>query len=306
MTEDLEQRIRRAVHDVGLAEVAQPDHVLRRAGQRARARERNRKFALGGTTFVAVAVAVVGIAVVSGRDTRQEGTSAETGVVSTVTAATPISPAVSPTTPPAADSRWRPIAAHPDGIGWDVAATWIGDRAFVLGNQAYTYDPSDDSWSALAPLPETWTPLDGCSATPASCVGEPIGENPNGFGLIEPIVVWTGEKVLVLGGDLPAQEASDEVPDCEGRGACYPNLVLGANFGYVPAADTWQLLAAPPWFVNARSPHVWTGSELLVWPWDVDGNADPAYAYDPAANTWRQLPTVPVAPRQNAASVWTG
>lgn len=95
MTEDLEQRIRRAVHDVDLAEVAQPDDVLRRAGRRAHARERNRKLALGGTTFVAVAVAVVGIAAVSGRDTLQDDTSARTGVVSTLaapTAATVTSP----------------------------------------------------------------------------------------------------------------------------------------------------------------------------------------------------------------------
>ena len=53
---------------------------------------------------------------------------------------------------------------------------------------------------------------------------------------------------------------------------------------------------------------MWTGTEVLVWPWDGGGTTMPItpIAYDPATDTWRELPQPPVERRQQAATVWTG
>jgi hypothetical protein len=308
MTEQLEQRIRRAVQTVDRVDVGQTYKVFDRASRRLRRRERNRKMAVGGATVCILALVVVGVAAISVRDVAPPNDTAGTAVASVTATTSPLvdsTVAVPSTSAPAEKPRWRPIAAHPDGIGWDGAAVWMGEEAFVLGERAYAYDPATDAWRALAAFPESWTPTDDCSDTPEACFGDGIGENEIGYGLVDPIVVWTGDKVLVMGGDQPAATATESASTCEGVG-CYPNLAISTNVAYVPAIDRWQMLAVPPWFVNARSPHAWTGRELLVWPWDVDGSPDPAYAFDPTANTWRRLPDVPISPRQNAATVWTG
>jgi hypothetical protein len=97
--------------------------------------------------------------------------------------------------------------------------------------------------------------------------------------------------MLVLGGDLP-----------DG------SLLVSYGHAYDPAADAWRVMATPPGFVNSRSPWVWNGTELLVWPWDAgDSTIDVTpLAYDPAADEWRQLAEPPVQRRQQAASVWSG
>ena len=87
------------------------------------------------------------------------------------------------------------------------------------------------------------------------------------------------------------------------------SLLVSYGEAYDPAADTWRYTQSPPiGFVSDRSPWVWTGDELLVWPWDGDGQsmAITPIAYDPAADTWRELPEPPIERRQQAASVWTG
>jgi hypothetical protein len=105
-------------------------------------------------------------------------------------------------------------------------------------------------------------------------------------------VAWTGSVVLVIGGDNPDGSL----------------LVSGAT-SYDPTSDSWHGLASPTvGFVTSRSPWVWTGSTLLVWPSDGGGSsmAVAPIAYDPAIDTWRTLPTPPVDRRQDAGSVWTG
>lgn len=314
MNEPLESRLRRATRTVDQAELGSNPSVVERVQERLGRRERRRRQALVTSTAVIVAAALAGIAAVSLRPTDGRDGAAVVATPSSVDDRAPSGPSSSPsstttTSPPAVTtgaepSGWRPIAPNPDGIGWELSAVWTGREAFVLGRHAFAYDPTNDAWRPLAPFPQDWTDTDTCGSAPATCFGEAVGENPDGYTYVNSIVVWTGDKVLVMGGDLPNADQS-EPPGCEGSG-CRPGLVKSASFAYVPSRDEWQALAAPPWFVNERSPHVWTGEELLVWPWDIDTTADPAYAYDPRQNTWRQLPDAPIAPRQNAATVWTG
>lgn len=314
MSEQMESRLRRATRAVDSIELGPDPAVVQRVRERLDRRERRRRQVLVTSTALIVAVALVGIVAVSSRPTDRTNRTAAVATSSSdddaLVPSVPSSPTsnISTASPPpvtsAEPSLWRPIAPNPEGIGWELSAVWTGRDAFVLGRQASSYDPAHDTWRPLAPFPAEWTDVDTCGTTPATCVGEAVGERPGGYPYVNPIVVWTGDEVLVVGGDLRTEEPG-ESSGCGGSG-CVPGLVKSATFAYVPSVDEWQARAAPPWFVNERSPHVWTGDELLVWPWDLDTAADPAYAYDPRQNTWRPLADVPIAPRQNAASVWSG
>jgi hypothetical protein len=105
-------------------------------------------------------------------------------------------------------------------------------------------------------------------------------------------VIWTGEEVIVWGGEAGSDQIS--------------TFADGAAFD--PAADTWRVIAASP--LSPRTSHVaaWTGDEMLV----VGGFAKrDAAAYDPTTDTWRSIQDLPVpleSPNryESAGSVWTG
>ena len=48
---------------------------------------------------------------------------------------------------------------------------------------------------------------------------------------------------------------------------------------------------------------VWTGSELVVWGGDPEGDGG---AYDPRRDRWRRIPPAPFPPPHSFASAWTG
>ena len=102
-------------------------------------------------------------------------------------------------------------------------------------------------------------------------------------------VVWTGEQLLVWGGEVPGDGAR---PD---RG--WPATNTGG--AYDPASDTWFSIPSGPLSARSGAAAVWTGAEMLV----MGGQAGSA-AYDPATRLWRELPTesLPI----EKAVVWTG
>src|SRR5688500_9938467 len=79
-----------------------------------------------------------------------------------------------------------------------------------------------------------------------------------------------------------------------------------------PVAGTSDEPEPPGWRRGAPGPlrhrdfavQVWTGSELVVWGGDPDG--DSGAAYDPAADRWRTIAPSPIPARCQGASVWTG
>ncbi|WP_198653415.1 Kelch repeat-containing protein [Actinocorallia populi] len=107
--------------------------------------------------------------------------------------------------------------------------------------------------------------------------------------------VWTGEEMLVWGG----QGAPDDPRDS------YATL-LTDGAAYDPDSDTWRVMAKSPLSGRTGQNAVWTGSVLLIWGGDAHRKKlKDGAAYDPAKNTWTALPDAPDA-RSGAQTAWTG
>ena len=104
--------------------------------------------------------------------------------------------------------------------------------------------------------------------------------------------VWTGQQLLVWGGDLGAG-----------------NYTAGGA-AYNPTSDQWQSIAtflAP----TARAGHtaVWTGTEMIIWGGSgTSGFATNHGRYHLTGATWADVPTNNPAPakRDGHVAVWTG
>lgn len=103
--------------------------------------------------------------------------------------------------------------------------------------------------------------------------------------------VWTGQQLLVWGGNLGAGTYS------AGGGA------------YAPGSDSWQTIAsfeAP----SARASHtaVWTGTEMVVWGgFGTSGYPAAGARYQPSQQTWTAVTTTGApAGRDGQVAVWTG
>lgn len=103
--------------------------------------------------------------------------------------------------------------------------------------------------------------------------------------------VWTGQQLLVWGGDLGAGTYSS------GGGA------------YAPASDSWQNIAtfeAP----SARASHtaVWTGTEMVVWGgFGSSGYPAAGARYNLAQQTWAAVGTTgSPSGRDSHVAVWNG
>jgi hypothetical protein len=154
-----------------------------------------------------------------------------------------------------------------------------------------------------------------------------LAPNPRGVGS-EPSVVWTGEDVIVIGGagndkqtdafdpKTNSWRALHDAPIASSRQTisiavwdATEVLLLGtggdAN-AYNPTTDAWRPLASPPAPFTQRTPKVWTGTELLVWPTTAGAVFSPPLAYNPTRNNWREVAQPPLVGREQAASVWTG
>ena len=208
----------------------------------------------------------------TGTDTR----SSTTQVAPTTTASQgPTTTAVDgPTTTLATSSGFAPIAPDPRGVASFPSAVWTGTEVLVLGGLDLQGQVRAGA-SAYHPVTDTWKTL----AAP-----------PGGSPRVNPVVAWTGSEMLVIGGG-----------EYDGSQMSVDGLA------YDPATDTWRSIGQLPGLVTDRSPAVWTGTELFVWPIDQAGKpaANP-FALDVTSGSWRQLPTSPIEPRQQAASVWTG
>ncbi|HYH51051.1 MAG TPA: hypothetical protein VEG38_16000, partial [Acidimicrobiia bacterium] len=74
--------------------------------------------------------------------------------------------------------------------------------------------------------------------------------------------------------------------------------------GDEPAPPGWRRGAPGPLLHRERAAQVWTGTELVIWGGDPDG--DSGAAYDPGADRWRRIAAAPIPPRCQPATAWTG
>jgi hypothetical protein len=111
--------------------------------------------------------------------------------------------------------------------------------------------------------------------------------------------VWTGEELLVWGGQSAAEPA-------RGLPAMFAD---GAS--YQPATRRWRPMAPSPLSPREGVAAAWAGKEAFIW-----GGYRPAmsgyhdYAngatYDTATGKWHLLPRAPLSARRGAEAFWTG
>jgi N-acetylneuraminic acid mutarotase len=183
-----------------------------------------------------------------------------------------------------ATNRWRTLPRSPLAGSARPIGAWTGKELIVLvGNldpdgkpwparlaRAAAYDPANNTWRRIAPLPE---PRGGASA------------------------VWDGRELLVVGG------AGDP------RGG-KPAPFARAGFAYDPVSNRWRRLAPMPsgrvgasvvWAGTRLL--VWGGQTAP----DARPESPPrGLAYDPRTNRWSALPRAPLSGRIGQTAVWAG
>lgn len=112
-------------------------------------------------------------------------------------------------------------------------------------------------------------------------------------GRTDPMVVWTGTRMLVWGGSAPLP-TTGEAP-------------FGDGAAYDPIDRQWTALPAAPISARSNAASVWTGNEMLIWGGSDNGTSlTDGAAYDPATETWRLLPAFDLGTTVRPTTVWTG
>lgn len=173
-------------------------------------------------------------------------------------------------------NSWRtePIPADADQV-YGLAMVWTGQEVLLWGYEYHTpdtppvalrYDPATRAWATFPTGPLPFREL--------------------------PSAVWTGDEMIVFGGD------DYTISNSPGSGD-------GAAFN--PSNNTWRMLATSP-LAEVREPlTTWTGSEMFVWGGSVAaGQATHGARYDPATDSWRAIAPAPILGRAGAVVAWTG
>lgn len=167
-------------------------------------------------------------------------------------------------------NSWRTMTVEgaPEGCAGSARA-WTGHELLVWGGQKGPPHSEEDTNTGAAYNPETdsWRPISNKGAPSAR---------------YNPATVWTGEEMIVYGGNAGVDARA-----------------------YNPTTDSWRNLSlrdAPG--LHVRGDAVWTGSEMLLWgrtDCDVGGR------YDVATDTWKAFSSQGVLlPRSYQSMVWTG
>jgi len=169
-----------------------------------------------------------------------------------------------------------------------------GDLAAVVrfGYSAITTDRELLVWGGLFGPGGSGSRTQGVRYDPAEQEWRPMARSP-----LEDraghSAVWTGEELIVWGGDRRSDGAA-----------------------YDPASDSWRAIAAAP--LRGRSDHtaIWTGDEMVVWGGatghrakDFELLSADGAAYDPETDAWRRIATAPVRSREGhkgTKALWTG
>ncbi|PYT17129.1 MAG: hypothetical protein DMF51_03185 [Acidobacteria bacterium] len=157
------------------------------------------------------------------------------------------------------------------------AAVWTGDAMLVWGGFTRPFFGPDtylDDGYAYHPVTDSWVHV--------SHLGAPSPRE-------HATALWTGEQMLIWGGDSPSGG-------------------LGDGAAYVPQMDAWETIdtnGAPPPFI---SPHtaVWADPVMIVWG-NNDQGSDSGGRYSTTTNTWKPVSTSGApSGRAHHSAVWTG
>lgn len=122
----------------------------------------------------------------------------------------------------------------------------------------------DDAVEPAPPVGGTWRDLAPMPLTPRW----------------DPLAVWTGEEVLVVGGYV-----ADPCPPSASCTRASETTHDGA--AYDPATDTWRPIAEAPVDLASWSRAAWVADRLVVL------SEDRWWSYDPAADRWAAIPDPP-------------
>lgn len=99
--------------------------------------------------------------------------------------------------------------------------------------------------------------------------------------------VWTGDEMLIWGGDSP-------------------NGQFGDGAAYDPRSDSWTVLPDAPLSARNAPAAVWTGEEMLLWGGhSTQEDYRDGAAYNPTTRQWRTIADAPVRSAGGPVGVWT-
>ena len=164
---------------------------------------------------------------------------------------------------------WKSMSLEEAPLGCLQPATaWTGKELLIWGGGIAQADGSTtNTGAAYSPDADTWRPI--------SNVGAPSARH-------SPAVVWTGQEMIVYGGNAGVDARA-----------------------YDPFADRWRplnLRGNPG--LHTRGDAVWTGSEMILWG---RSDCDVGGRYDLASDTWQTFSSRgALKARRNQAVIWTG
>ena len=155
-----------------------------------------------------------------------------------------------------------------------------GAPAWVPIDNAWEYDPANDSWKALAPMP-----------------------TKRG----SPVAVTVGDKIYVIGGAVPGPKESAVHP-------ARPHTSAGTVEEYDPASNTWKSRASMPTPRNHATAGAINGKIYVIggrvgaaFISGGSSNIGVIEAYDPATDSWSHgLMRAPTVRSAGAGGVYNG
>ena len=167
-------------------------------------------------------------------------------------------------------NTWSAMSLHGAPAGClEPASVWTGSELLVwgVGTADGSADGVTNTGAAYKPETDSWRPI--------SNQGAPSARH-------RPATVWTGEEMIVYGGNAGVDARA-----------------------YNPATDRWRTLSlkgAPG--EHTRGDAVWTGSEMILWG---SSNCDVGGRYDLASDTWKPFSSKgALSARSMQTLVWTG
>jgi N-acetylneuraminic acid mutarotase len=222
---------------------------------------------------------------------------------------------------------WSTVSAvgAPAIYGSPSNVVWTGDEMIVWSSAVGgRYDPVGDTWTAVSTTgaPDVslfsmvWTGTDmivwggysgnvyvntGARYNPGADLWAPISTVGAPESRFNHVAVWTGNRMLVVGGQVVRDE--DWIDEIRSAGL------------YDPATNAWVPIALYPFAGRALPTAVWTGTKALFWGgfdtyydsgW-YDIPVSGGFSYDPVADVWSAISNVNGPPaRHSNAGVWTG